>query len=76
MSVLRKNCVKVGKAHTESGQYLYAIQREGTDLKLNHVIVTPVNGRFAQNVSLRHPYQVGILLFLCLQINISAKVKS
>ena len=40
-----------------------------------HVIVTPVNGRFAQNVSLRRPYQERILLFLCLQINISAKVK-
>ena len=41
-----------------------------------NVIITPVNGRFAQNVSLRRPYQVRILLFLCLQINISAKVKS
>ena len=41
-----------------------------------NVIVTPVNGRFAKKVSLRRPYQVRILLFLCLQINISAKVKS
>ena len=30
-----------------------------------NVIVTPVNGRFAQKVSLWHPYQIRILLFLC-----------
>ena len=41
-----------------------------------NVIVTPVNGRFAKNVPWRRPYQVRILLILCLQINISAKVKS
>ena len=41
-----------------------------------NVIVTPVNGRFAQNVLLRRPYQIRILLLLCLQINISAKLKS
>ena len=35
-----------------------------------------LNGRFAKNVSLRRPYQVRILLFLCFQINISAKEKS